>query len=183
MRRCGRWRGWYNKNMENLPEKTVFDIEKSPIKEAYLLLGAKTPLELSQLYTVEDQKLMKSNEWDYANPDLITNKIKDILERIDTDTLSEQEREWRGEILWFWHHHAISCAIARYKDKTQAQIFAAKALEVQPEDHPNKITRLLYLLVNDKLEEAETWVSKIEDEHEKSTARDLVEGYKEKGFF
>jgi hypothetical protein len=161
-----------------------FDIEKSPMKEAYKMLGAKTPLELSNLYSERDQELMKSEEWDYNNPELITNKIKNILEPIDPETLTEDEREWRAEIIWFWYHHAISCAAARYKDKEAAQMYATKAVEIQPEDHPNKITHLLFYLVHDRLQEAEELVAALAPkDDEKDTAESLIEGYKEIGFF
>lgn len=172
--------------MERLPEygnKEKFDTQQSPAREAYILLGATTPLELSNLYSAQDQILMRSHSWDYGDRDLIVNKVKDILEPIDPQTLTEDEREWRQEILWFWYHHAISCAIWRYKDKEAAQKYAAMALEYQPQDHPNKITRLLSLLVNDKLEEAEKWAEEIQEEPEKSTAASLVEEYKNDGFF
>ena len=162
-----------------------FEVEKSPIKEAYLLLVAKTPLELNRLYVVEDQKFMKSGTWDYDNPELVVNKIKDILESVGLENIPEddREREWAQEILWFWYHHAISCAVGRYKDKAKAQMYAAKALEIQPEDHPNKITRLLSLLVNNKLEEAEEWLAAINEDPEKTTGKELLENYKEGKFF
>ena len=172
--------------MEKRPslEKTEkFDFEKSPIKEAYLLLGARTPLELSNLYSAEDQKLMKTRLWDYMNPDLVVNKIKEILDSVDSRLLTEDEKEWTQEIVWFWYHHAISCAVSRYKDKVAAQEYATKALEIQPEDHPNEITKLLYLLVNDRLEEAEKHASSIVDVVEKETGASLLEWYKEGLFY
>ena len=72
--------------------------------------------------------------------------MKDILESLDPVGLTTDEKEWRQEILWYWYHHAISCAIAGYQDKAAAQMYAAKALEFQSEGHPNQITRLLYSL-------------------------------------
>ncbi len=161
----------------------IFNVEKSPAKEAYVLLGAKTPLELSNLYSVEDQKLMRSSSWDYADEESVVNKVKVILEAINPSALTVEEREWRQEILWFWYHHSISCAVWRHKDKTAAQIYAAKALEYQPADHPNKITQLLNFLVNDKLEDAEKWAGDIDEEPEKDTAASLVQEYKEGKFF
>ncbi|MEK7608215.1 MAG: hypothetical protein AAB495_01420 [Patescibacteria group bacterium] len=160
-----------------------FELEKSPAREAYLLLGAKTPLELSNLYSEEDQRLMLSQSWDYGNPELIVNKVKEILESIDPGALTEDEREWRQEILWFWYHHAISCAIWKYKDKDAAQKYATKALEGQSSGHPNQITRLLDHLVNGRLEEAERWAERIREEPEKSTATSLIKEYNEEGFF
>lgn len=171
--------------MEHLPQEktTTFDIEKSPIARAYVLLDAKTPLELSNLYLAEDQKLMRSGSWDYKNPELIVNKIKNILESIDPRSLTEDEREQRQEILWFWNHHAISCAIWRYKDREGAKMYATKALEYQPSGHPNQTTRLLDFLVNDKVQEAEMWAQSITEEPEKSTVTSLLAEYKEGLFF
>ncbi len=156
--------------------------QKSQLAEVYRMLGASTPLEMSNLYTEEDQKLMKSGQWDYDNPELITNKIKVSLESIDKSSLNEEESDWRNEILWFWYHHAISCAIEK-NDKIAAQKYAEKALEIQSDDHPNKITKLLYLLVHDKLEEAEAWALNIDEELEKSTAQYQLEIYKNQGYF
>jgi len=149
------------------------------IKEAYELLGTQNPVELSQLYDVEDQKLMKSGNWDYDNQDLITNKIKNILEKVDINTLTKEEREWTQEILWFWYHHAISCALWKKKDKEKAREYAKKALEFQDENHPNKLTKLLYLLVNNRFEEATIWSRTITTNPEKETAGDLLKEYKE----
>jgi hypothetical protein len=160
----------------------VFDIEKSHIKEAYMLLGAHTPLELSNLYSEQDQILMKSHEWDYNNPDLVTNKIKNVLENVDLTTLEEEEKHWAQEILWFWYHHAISCAVARYKDEEAAKVYATKALGYQSENHPNKITQLMAFLVDDQLDKAEEWAKDITNEDEKETATDLIEDYKKEGF-
>lgn len=176
--------------MEEAPiNKENYDAEKSPIKDAYFLLGAKTPLELSRLYTAEDQRLMKSHEWDYKNPDLLTNKVKNILESASLEVLTEDEQEWREEILWFWYHHAISTAIALYKDIDSAKVFAENALQHQPEDNPNKITRLMYLLLNDRLVEAENLAASIpedilsdgEPNPEPITARDMITAYKTGG--
>ena len=162
--------------MEHFPQEkeTVFDILKSPAKEAYLLLNSKTPLELCNKYSNEDQKLMHSQSWDYNNGALITNQVKDILEAVSIQEYPEKERFWVQEILWFWYHHAISCAIWKYKDKEKAKIYAKKALEYQTEDHPNKITKLFSLLLEDKLEEARIWTDGIKNEPEKSTAAYLL---------
>jgi hypothetical protein len=170
--------------MEKIPRRQEsFTIEKSPLKEAYILLNAKSPLELNNLYSEEDQKLIKTHMWDYDNPDLITNKIKEILERVDVSALSEEEQEWRNEILWFWNHHAISCAIWRYKDQRAAQEYSERALEFQSTEHPNQITRLFYFLTRDQLDEAEKWVREIHEEPEKSTAADLISWYKKGDFY
>ena len=154
------------------------------MKEAYALLGARDPKELDQLYSVEDQKLMKSYFWDYADPDLITNKIKDILEAVDPTELTEDEQDWRQEILWFWYHHAISCAIWRYKDQKAARDYADRALAYQSDPHPNALTRLLSLLIDGRLKEAEDWVSGLpEGRLERKEALELIEEYKKQPYF
>jgi hypothetical protein len=160
--------------LSKVEKVNTFNFEKSPAKEAYLLLSAHTPLELSNKYSEEDQRQMLSGTWDYNNPALIINKVKNILEGISPQKLIEEEKDWVEEILWFWYHHAISCALYKYKDKEKARACAIKALDIQPENHPNKITKLLSLLLDDKLEEARKWAQSIEEESEKSTAQSLI---------
>ena len=174
----------FNEGKKSHNEKTFkFDIEKSPVKKAYILLDASTPLELSNNYSAKDQEQMRSGSWDYSNRESIVNKVKDILESADFSTLSNEEKEWAQEILWFWYHHAISCAIWRYKDKNAAQLYADKALEYQPTDHPNSISKLLYYLVNDRFEDAEKLANQITQEPEKDTAASLVHDFKRGDIF
>jgi predicted Zn-dependent protease len=166
-------------NFENRIEQD----KPSSLARVYEMLHATTPLEMSNNYTEEDQKLLKSGAWDYDNSELITNKVKVLLEQLDDTDLTEDERFWKNETLWFWYHHAISCAVWSKQDKEAAQQYSKKALELQPDDHPNKITRLLSYLVCDQLSEAEEWAEKIKEEPEKSTAASLLSEYKERGFF
>lgn len=166
--------------MENQPQQ--FNIEASPIREVYELLGAKTPfdLELSNKYSEAEQVLFKSQEWDYDNLDQIQNKVKVILESVNPETLTEEEQDCRQEILWFWYHHAISCAIWK-KDKAKAMEYSEKALSLQDKNHPNKITKVLSLLINDKVAEAEEFVKTVETDKEE--AEGLIEDYKGGKFF
>lgn len=163
--------------------KMELDISKSPLKKAYVLLGAYTPFELSEKYLAEDQKIVTSGISDYHDIKLITNKVKGILEKVDARTLSKDERYERRLILWLWHHHAISYAIWGYKDKRRAQKYSSLALKYQPEKHPNHITRLLYLLVRDRLPEGKGWTKLIKERQEKTTALSLLRFYNEGGFF
>ena len=164
---------WYDFGMESKLEQ--FNYESSPIKEVYELLGANTPLGLHNKYVEEEQKLFISHEWDYDNPEQIQNKVKDALEAVKPSLLTEEEQEWRQEILWFWYHHAISCAIWK-KDREKAIEYSEKALSLQDKDHPNKITRILNLLVNEKLDEAEQFLKTIETDRD--TVEALIESYK-----
>jgi hypothetical protein len=80
--------------------------------------------------------------------------------------------------------HQKNQKIALHKDVNSAKKFAEKALEYQSEGHPNKITRLLLLLLEDKLTEAEEWTKTIRpDSVEVETARDLINNYKLGGVF
>ena len=160
--------------MEKVPE--IFDFEKSPIKEAYVLLGATTPLELSRRYTEEEQVLFKNYTWDYDNPEQIQNRIKEILESVPEAELSPEEADWRNEILWFWYHHAISVSMWK-KDREKAKFFSEKALEYQ--DNGNILTKLLYLLCRDEVVEAEKWIVENENDTDVETARELLEEYKQ----
>ena len=165
--------------MESEPQQ--FDIENSPMREAYGLLGATTPLELSNLYSKQENPSFISQEWDYDNPDQIQNKVKCILENVDESELTEDEREWREEILWFWYHHAISCANWK-KDKEKMKEFSQKALEYQG-NNPNILTRTMFLLAHDNIEEAEEWVQSKEGDDDHKTALEFIENYKKFGFF
>ena len=150
------------------------------VSEAFALLGVQNFLDLSNAYSREDQVLMKSQGWDAYNPSLITNQVKVILEQIDPNDLSESDSVWRDEILWFWYHHAVSCE----RNRVQAQTYTAKALELQSEDHPNQITKLLWFLTHDKVDEAKGWAAKIStDSVEHQTAIDLIEAYEERKFW
>lgn len=152
---------------------------ESPLKKAYDLVGAKTPLELSNFYTDEDQKLWLSGEWDDENRGLITNKVKETLEAIDPAELNEEEREWRSEILWFWYHHATTHAFER-GDIEKAKQYVERALTHQTPDHPNKITRFLKYVVEGDESGARTWAETIAEEPEKTSVQNLLKRYFEK---
>ena len=159
-----------------------FIANKSPLREAYSLLGASNPAMLSKRYAEEDQKIMAAQLWDYQNPELITNKIRIVLESVDSSDLSTEENYWRLNILWFWYHHAISSAIWRYFDKKKAREFSQKALFYQPKGHPNRLTRLFYLLLRDDLAAAEKWRKNITIEPEKKSAEWLMTEFKKLKF-
>ncbi len=157
-----------------------------PIDAIYARFGVRGAQELDRFITGIDQGLMKSCEWDYKNEQLINNEIVHLLESLDRAGMNGEEEYWINQIIWFWYHHAISCAVVKYKDKLAAQQFAQKAIEWQGKmgDHPNKITWLLYLLVNDRYEEAEAWVKSLSADHpEKSTAAETVSDYMAAGAF
>ena len=151
------------------------------LDRAYALAGVNKPLALHEAYCELEQPIFVSREWDYNNPYQLHNWIKEELEDINFSKLSEEECVWCREILWFWYHHAISCAIWK-NDRVAAQVYSMGALYYQEDGHPNQITRLLYYIAHDRLDEAKAWAANITDEDEGPTAIDIISWY-EQGLF
>lgn len=156
------------------------------LKEAFGFLQASSPSELAHKFIEEDQRLLKTGTWDYKNPELVINKVKELVERVVDDGLmkgdKEADRELR-DILWFWYHHATGKAIWSYKDKKNAQEFSTRALKYQTADNPNQITRLLYFLVHDQDAEATAWSETITEEPDKTASDRILEEYRAGNFF
>ncbi|MHB1163555.1 MAG: hypothetical protein ACYCZZ_03510 [Minisyncoccota bacterium] len=156
------------------------------LKEAYALLQASSSSELAREFIKEDQRLLKAQNWDYKNSELVLNKVKEIVESVIDSGFTTDDKEGDDDlktILWFWYHHAIGYAIWDYKDKAEALEFSAKALKYQTSDNPNKITRLLYLLVRDEEKDAATWLETVREEPDKTAARGVMEEYRAGNFF
>ena len=152
------------------------------IRQAYRLFGVSDPLGFQRAYTSHDQTLMKSRQWSAYNPELIINRAKVILEQMDFDTLGEQEKLWFTEVLWFWYHHAISSEVLR----SRAREYADKALSLMDDEHPNRITRLLWYLTRDDVDGAKAWLCsepKRWDEIEIQNGHLLVEDYERRAFW
>ena len=131
-----------------------------------------------------DQERMKSGMWDYKNTTSLNTRIVRDLERVTRSDLTEDER-WRVEqMIWMWYHHAVSCAIYKYKDREAALGFVRKALEYQKRipNHPNKITSLFLLLLNGKIRKA--WESmKRMGRIERNTAQDIISEWEKQSPF
>lgn len=166
------------------PQKK-FNKNQSVLKDVYIHFGVNDPGELQKVYMKADQELMRSQGWDYKNVNLIPNQIKDMIEKVGIQNiLDKKEKKWiQTYILWMWYHHAVSCALWRYGDKKKALKYSEIALKLQPDNHPNKITRLFYFLIRDDLENAEEWQKSITEEPEKSTADYFVKLYRYGDFF
>ena len=164
--------------------KLKFDRNKSVFRDLYISCSANDPGELIEIYTKADQELMRSSQWDYNDASQTTNIIKSAIEKVGLDTIPDRkEQEWLQDILWLWYHHATSCALDKYGDKSKAQEFSKKALELHLPTNPNKITKVLYLLTHDELDEVKKWVQSINSEPEKSTAQKDIEAYIQGTFF
>ena len=152
------------------------------LKRAFALARVDNTYDLYRAYVDADQALMVPFVWNYDDPNQLINKIKTALDDVDLSSLSKEDHEWCRQIFWFWHHHAISCAVVK-KDQKAAQRYSVKALEYLDDDHPNMITRLLYYLVHDKLYAAKQWADTITDEECRKTALEVVGWYEEGHFF
>lgn len=164
--------------------KQKFDRNKSVLRDLYISYSANDPGELIEIYTKVDQELMRSGQWDYNDASQATNIIKSAIEKVGLSAIPDsKEVEWLQDILWFWYHHATSCALDKYGDKDKAQEFSKRALEYHLPTNPNKITKLLYHLTHDELDEAKKWAEGIDSEPEKSTAKKDIEAYVRGVFF
>lgn len=164
-------------------EKKEVKISDSPIKEVYRILDVGNVDELYNAYLAEDQNIVASKHADYHDPSLKTNQIKNILETVDARKLSAREKNERRLILWLWYHHAISYAVWGERNKGRAKRYSSLALRHQPQNHSNRITRMLYLLVRDRLRDAKILLASITDATEKKTARELIQFYEKGGFW
>ena len=159
---------------------------REKMNKVYSLFGVNDTHALWEAYFSEDQRRDPSDtpaeeklKRLYDNSDYILNKAKTLLEQIDEDSLTKDEKRVREEILWLWYHHGVSQAIWK-KDKQSAQAFAKKARSYECK---NQITDLLHFLVNDKLEEAKNWAKQINNKSEQETAEFLIREYEKGKFF
>ena len=68
-----------------------FNKNQSILKDVYIGFSVNDPGELQDLYMSEDQKLMKTNEWNYDNPSLVPNKIKCMIEEIGIQNITDKK--------------------------------------------------------------------------------------------
>ena len=156
------------------------------IDEVCLKFGVADVKGLEALNRAVDQSLMRSDGWDYLDHTLQNNLLHRALLCVNKEQLTRDEL-WRvNQMIWLWYHHAISCAIWRHRDREAAQDFSLHAVVYQRRisNHPNKITRLLFLLVRDRFYEAEAWAKKIKSpRYERKTALKILEKYRRGEFF
>lgn len=145
----------------------------SKLTVVYDLLHVETPLQMSQAYTEFDQQAFKAGRWDPDDMLFMCNRVKAILEQIGLVNLVGDEQDWAREILWFWHHHAISIMLQR-GDVDRARVCSYWALHYQAPGHSNQVTRALDLFVHNKLTDLRRHLASVEDESERDIVGDLV---------
>jgi hypothetical protein len=67
-------------------------------------------------------------------------------------------------------------------DKEKMREFSTKALGYQGDDHPNILTRTMYLLAHDRIEEAEAWVESKNGDADEESAQEMIDNYKKIGW-
>lgn len=121
---------------------------------------------------------MIAGTWDYEDSSQFTNKVKDAILEADMAQLAQNEVNDCRYVLWLWYHHAITCALWKRHDKQKARLFSERAMMYMSDDNPNRITKLLYLLTHDRLDEAQQWIDLIAEDQEIGTAIHQMELYK-----
>ena len=144
--------------------------------------GVEDICELDRLNLEHDQRAIKEGLFDENDPDLLNNRIKDRLLKLDLETLEKQEKQVVQDILWLWYHHATTVAIWRDKDLPKARDLCKRATEYLYPEHPNRITPMIQMLLHGKIEEAKKWNTDEVNEVEKEYADHLLNEY-EKGTF
>jgi flagellin-specific chaperone FliS len=117
---------------------------------------------IEKAYDRVDQEAMSRGTWDHRDQDFLLTKVKKILEELSN--LLDDESEGKADVsnmLWFYHHHAISSAVFRYSDRRDALQEAQTALRYQVlvPGHPNRITKLFELLLEDRIADAERYIA------------------------
>lgn len=110
----------------------------------------------------EDQRLMKSGEWDYLDMATKLNSLKQSVEATSDQSLTEDQLSDKNNALWLWYHHASQFAYGKHKDIPTALAFINKALIYRDKiGLDNQITPLLKLLYIGDLENAKTFADTI----------------------
>lgn len=74
------------------PQKKI-NKNQSVLKDVYVHFGVNNPGELQEVYTEADQELMRSKQWDYKNANLITNQIKDMIEKVGIQNILDKKEK------------------------------------------------------------------------------------------
>jgi hypothetical protein len=150
--------------------------QSESLKDVYAMLEAKNPQELDKLFSAEEQMAMESGEWDYNNPDLLINNVKDALEKVDDATITEDEKWAKDNMLWSWYHHATSDAYVK-QDIERLREYSEKAISFG--EHANAATHVMYYLGRNMFEEAERSSEEAEDGETQKMCLSIIEAYKE----
>ena len=96
----------------------------------------------------EDQRAMRSGEWNYKDPNWALNQWKDLFESRNDEDLSPEGQQSKWNVLWLWYHHASQFA-AKNGDLQNALLFIDKALVFKEklglDNHITLLLKQLYL--------------------------------------
>ena len=140
---------------------------KNTIRNILKEFNVRDVYDLSELHLAIDQQQIKTDTFKLHSKKNINNRIKNALETLDIRKIkNSDEQEVVKDILWLWYHHACTIAIWKKGDIKAGKRYCKKALSYLYEGHPNKMTWLIMLLLEGKIDEAKKWVSDEVTEYE-----------------
>jgi len=107
---------------------------------------------LHDKYCEFDRAAFRNGKWNPENQSFICTKIKNLLLEVNVEELTDKDKGWILEILWFWHHHAISASLWRGLLQ-QARDYSFTALAFQAGKHDNQVTLALHLLIHNRFQD------------------------------
>jgi hypothetical protein len=133
--------------------------------------------DLNKIFMHDEEQQIANQTYDMDNPDAINNQIKDALLEVDLDSLEKEDKDTAYHMLWLWHHHACTAAMWQIGDFARAKDLCATALLYIHEENPNKMTHLIWLLLQGQIEEAKKWYTDEASKEEEEYAQMLFDAY------
>lgn len=107
----------------------------------------------------------------------------DYIERIETDSLSDTDRQSRKAVLYYWYCMRIGRAL-RIQDQVLARCYAQAALDNEDPSWQDPALCALNLLVNDQVVEAQDYAKwNIVNTDDQNAVRSLINSYKDGALF
>jgi hypothetical protein len=117
--------------------------------------------ELYQRFLAEDQRAMTDGTWDYRDEKFALRGLKEAIEAVGDEGLSDEERAVKDRALWLWYLHAAQDAYFRHGEPDVAVGFIDKGLEHNRAN--NQVTPVLKLLFSGKIAEARIFAESLPD--------------------
>lgn len=158
------------------------------IKNDYMNVDSKkSEARIDKFYSKFKQtikKLEQEGKWDYvvgedANKDLKQlEQVKNKLEALNMENLSEKEQKFCRRALWRWYHHGANKALLDRGDKEEAEQMIQKAIEYQPKSDINRIDQLYYYLIEGDINKAKNLTKNMKEDNQRQ-AEKIIDKYQE----
>ena len=133
--------------------------------------------ELNKIFMLDEEQQIANHTYDMDNQNAINNQIKDALLEVDLDSLEKEDKDTAYHMLWLWHHHACTAAMWQIGDFARAKELCATALSYIHKENPNKMTYLIWLLLQGQIEEAKKRYQDEASKEEEEYAQMLFDAY------